>query len=416
MKITNSIISLEELEYIQVQFDKVIYHNYPINKINTDNLFREWYENKEIFISTFRDLIFETQEEISFTISSFQKQDEYKDISTRLQLFTEAPSKSVNSAVYSWFTKTVTPESLFENKTIKDYRFFDEKLQTFIKIPTGAKVLKSFKYFFEDKQLLREFQDECSMILQKNKIRGHLCLSVHPLDFLSLSENACNWDTCHSLQKEFAAGNLSLMTDPSTFIIYLKSGQNQIISNFPDDVLWNNKKWRVLGFLSQDFKMMFAGRQYPYPIDNVLENYIYDILKQSGLIGDNWIPWTREAYKAKNCGFCTNIMYPRGYENMVPLINFLKISTLALNFNDLLYSSDYHYPYWTAQYAQDGFLELDNEESVFEIGRPVKCLQCGNHYILDSEIMICRDCYGVKQNIPINILEKKMLKKENYYG
>lgn len=89
-------------------------------------------------------------------------------------------------------------------------------------------------------------------------------------------------------------------------------------------------------------------------------------------------------------------MYPRGYERMVPIGDFLKVSTMALNFNDLLYSSEYKRPYWAARYSDSLLRELDNEGSNFEIGRPVKCLKCGKHYILDSEIMLCRNCYGVK--------------------
>lgn len=412
------LIKEKELQQIQAQFNQVIQYNYPIKEINTDGLFQEWYENKEVFISTFGGLIYEFPTEVQFNMCAAQKEDKFKDVCTKLYLLSFSSvlndnpvnvykNLDINPALYQWFIESVTADSFFENRTAKEFQCNNGN-----KIPSGAKVLKSFKYFIKNEKLLRELQDECSIIIQENKLKGHICLSVHPLDFLSLSENACNWSTCHSLQKEFAAGNLSLMVDSSTFIVYLKSGHNQIISNFPEDILWNNKKWRMLGFLSQDFKMMFLGRQYPCEIQGILNDTLYDIFQKIGLIGKNWTPFINDCYKA-NEYFWTNQMYPRGYEQMEPLIKFLKLSLISLNFNDLLYSSDYKQPYWAAQYAQDVFLELDNEESSFEIGKPVKCLKCGKHYILDSEIMVCRDCYGVKQNVPLSILEKQMLKKEN---
>ena len=83
------------------------------------------------------------------------------------------------------------------------------------------------------------------MILQEDKIEGTLCFSVHPLDFLSSSENTYNWRSCHSLDGEFCAGNLSYMADSATMICYLKSDKEEILPRFPEDIPWNNKKWRV---------------------------------------------------------------------------------------------------------------------------------------------------------------------------
>ena len=84
---------------------------------------------------------------------------------------------------------------------------------------------------------------------------------MHPLDFLSLSENTYNWRTCHSLDGEFKAGNLSYMIDSSTFIVYLRPEKTyNILLTFPNTVQWNSKKWRMLMFLSDDYQMMFAGR------------------------------------------------------------------------------------------------------------------------------------------------------------
>ena len=127
-------------------------------------------------------------------------------------------------------------------------------------IPRGMKIVKSFKYFEKDEDTLADIQSAASMIIQEDKIEGKLCMSVHPLDFLSLSENTYNWRSCHALDGDYRAGNLSYMVDSSTVICYLKSDRDERLPNFPPEVKWNSKKWRVLLFFSNDWDMIFAGR------------------------------------------------------------------------------------------------------------------------------------------------------------
>ena len=88
------------------------------------------------------------------------------------------------------------------------------------------------------------------------------------MDYLSSSENNYNWRSCHSLDGEYRAGNLSYMLDSSTIVVYLSPKEKAILPNFPDNVPWNSKKWRVLFFLSNDWNMLFAGRQYPFTSKN----------------------------------------------------------------------------------------------------------------------------------------------------
>jgi hypothetical protein len=58
--------------------------------------------------------------------------------------------------------------------------------------------------------------------LQQNKITGRLCFSVHPLDFLSMSENNCGWRSCQALDGDFRAAALAYMIDSSTVVAYIE--------------------------------------------------------------------------------------------------------------------------------------------------------------------------------------------------
>ena len=88
-------------------------------------------------------------------------------------------------------------EGFFDNEVPFDYTLDNGQ-----KISKGMKLVKAFKYFEEDKSLLTDMQNHASRIIQEDRIEGTLCLSVHPLDFLSNSENDSNWRSCHSLDGE----------------------------------------------------------------------------------------------------------------------------------------------------------------------------------------------------------------------
>ena len=170
-------------------------------------------------------------------------------------------------------------DGFFKNLTIEDYTYNGKK------ITKGTKLIKSFKYFVHNERSLEDIQNEASRIIQEDKVTGKLCISVHPLDFLSLSENNSNWRSCHSLDGEYRAGNLSYMMDSATFICYLKNNNKDgQINSFPNDVPWNDKKWRVLLFLSNEKELIMAGRQYPFTSDFGLSFILKQVLPQTHIL------------------------------------------------------------------------------------------------------------------------------------
>ena len=44
-----------------------------------------------------------------------------------------------------------------------------------------------------------------------------------------------------------------------------------VLPNFPEDVKWNNKKWRMWLHFSDNQDMIFAGRQYPFFTSGALD-------------------------------------------------------------------------------------------------------------------------------------------------
>jgi hypothetical protein len=125
------------------------------------------------------------------------------------------------------------------------------------KVPKGMKLSKAFKYFVEDEGQLRIIQDVFSEMIQKNKVCGKLCISIHPLDYLSTSETTHNWRSCHALDGEYRAGGLAYMCDKTTVVCYIKSDEDAVLPRFPHHIKWNDKKWRMLLHMEE------AGQRLP---------------------------------------------------------------------------------------------------------------------------------------------------------
>lgn len=390
-------------EDIKEQFKSVISYSQNIPDPKVDYLFREWEVRKKRFIERFGGLIYEWSEPVEFHLDEAQKR-------CRAMEFASTVSDTFNNPVLAEFIDE-NLDGFFENKVVKTV---PDSI-----IPEGMKLLKAFKFFEPNKAALRTIQDMASNIIQENKIKGTLCFSVHPLDFLSSSENTYNWRSCHALDGEYRAGNLSYMVDDSTFMVYLKGADNQKLYGF-GPVEWNSKKWRMLIHAHETDELMFAGRQYPFSskagIDLVLNIY-NNLFVEEHQKKDNrpfyygvrkFIPWRADyidSYVPQDATDMDDVRYLGEryfiYNNVLLGINeVIKDGPNALNYNDLLRSTFYKYPYYT--YLQLSSLSEHNlRNHPILIGDEVPCLHCGEELIENSETMRCDDCelqYGTEEN------------------
>ena len=254
---------MEQIQKIQQKFNEVIAYSQNIEYPKTDELFGKWYKNKEYFIKTLfnGELKYTYPEKVKFDINMDVKISKYAEFIEYVGFVMNLP---LIDPFFEYLT-SIPAADFYDNELKRDY-FVGEK-----KIPAGMKVVKSFKYFIEDKVLLSDIQNKASNFIQENKIEGYLTFSVHPLDFLSLSENTFNWRSCHALDGEYRAGNLSYMGDASTVVCYLSDGNDVVLPHFPPNVKWNSKKWRCLLHFNNFYDVIFAGRQYPFASASALE-------------------------------------------------------------------------------------------------------------------------------------------------
>ena len=421
----------EKVRKIQKQFELVIHYSQEIPKVpgqrfvNTDSLFEEWLEAKRDFIEAFGGkFIVELPGKVTFELSQEEKIKRVKDFLTAVDCNYENPDLARFIDIQK--------EGFYENKVIEDFEYCGEK------IPKGMKVIKAFKFFEKNPKKLEDLQNAASMLIQEDKITGILCLSVHPLDYISASENCHSWHSCHALDGDYRAGNLSYMVDKHTIMCYLRADNcDYILPDFPSEVPWNSKKWRVWIHLSDSWDIIFAGRQYPFTsnvglnlakkelIEPTLNVRFTDFTNQylTGGIklkmeGENFLPSFEEDLFDK---------YMVINSKAVPLQDVIVDAPGSLDFNDLLRSSCYvpqyayrvkqvtHWYWGDSHYRTVVHTTYDESDRVvpkFRIGGRVSCIMCGNQ--LDySGSFVCGECYeGALPAIKKKFKEYKIVKIE----
>ena len=267
-------------QQIKKQVAEVVSHSQCFDNPEVDKLIDTWLEAKRDFIEVFGGkTIWESPQPVTFKMSKEIREG-------RIDAF---ESYLVDQYGYDRLADFVEDnrEGFFENQVIKNSQYENKK------IPAGAKLIKSFKHFVHGDSALHDIQSRASQIVQEDSVTGILCFSVHPLDFLSSSENTYNWRSCHALDGEYRAGNLSYMCDKSTVICYLRGTDNTKLPMFPAEVPWNNKKWRMLLHFSDNWDVIFAGRQYPFESSTAMGLIRTYMLRLMGYDGDTgWCDWT----------------------------------------------------------------------------------------------------------------------------
>lgn len=398
------------LEDIKYKFNKIVEYSQNLSgEANSDELFQDWLRNKTPYIDKWDGELIKELGEYTIHLDDEQRQNAIDNVIDQIRYIYQESSIGYPDFQFDELVEFINDnqENFFDNILKRDW-YFDYKDKK--KIPKGMKIVRAFKYFCKDKELLNEIQSVASMAIQNDKITGILCMSVHPLDYLSISENAHNWRSCHALDGEYRAGNLNYMADSSTVVCYLRSTHKAELPRFPKDIKWNSKKWRVLLFFDNEFNTMMVGRQYPFfenslllPIKREVERMFET--KFSGWIDTYKYSDTLDSFLDEEGADTTyQIKYSKKYipvgGRLISYNKFIQNNEGTLQFNDLLSSSTYTNPYYSFRLRQDYWnpsLFYNEQDSYhnfpkIRIGKACKCLECGKENIKMSESFLCKHC------------------------
>lgn len=256
---------MEDLSVYSEQLSKAIKSSqcFPFD-LNCDALASQWYEVKKYFIEAFGGKpILRSSEKIKIALSDEEKEE-------RFQNFLSTLDREINLTDEFADYLNMNKQGFFANRTTRDYQPYN--------IHPGVKLSRTFKYFLPDEEITRWSQDLASRYMQENKIEGYLYLSVHPLDYLTMSETNEGWHSCHSLDGSYRGGNLNYMVDSTTIVAYLADEENKKLRTFEGSGLtWNSKKWRVLIHYNRENEAIYLNKQYPYSCNALAKKVIEEV-------------------------------------------------------------------------------------------------------------------------------------------
>lgn len=136
-------------------------------------------------------------------------------------------------------------------------------------VRTIQKVLKATGY--SNMELFEQWKNQISLVQISNELKAKLVVSIHPIDFVSMSENSCNWRSCMGWSNKgcYHAGTLEMMNSNVAAVAYLEApAPFEMYLNETGEVYTvPNKSWRSLIFIHKD--ILLLGKQYPYHNDNL---------------------------------------------------------------------------------------------------------------------------------------------------
>jgi|GEM_PF-5522887 len=356
-----------EIEKIEFYFKEILENNgISCCDFAMYDIFKKWYRNKKRFIEAFGGLTYESSIDVSrmVGVDDPSEMNELSNIICRI----------LNN--YDDFTRisnffSTNESTLFHNKTSERFDYYD-KNHEILSIQPGRKIGKCIKelLFNTSEDLILEVQSVYSRFIQDKRLSktSKVILSVHPLDFLSASENCHNWRSCHALNGDYAAGNIQFMCDDVTFMTYVADPDKEYdLSRFYDVCKWNSKKWRTFLFLKDDF--LIAGNSYPYRSKDLLLTSS-DAVLECGLL-----PATM-----KNCEW-KKIYNIDGMASNIDT-KFRNYNISASYYNDICCHSDYDPVFFANVWDIDEIPEIG-------FGEEFLCLRCGKSTAME---FYCEDC------------------------
>ena len=220
-----------------------------------------------------------------------------------------------------------------------------------------------------------EFRLAHSQCLNQKQLTGELCLSIHPLDYMTMSDNNCDWSSCMSWMDkgDYRQGTVEMMNSKYVVIAYLKSSEDMQFLGHD----WNSKKWRCLYIVTP--QIISAIRHYPYysdELDGITLKWLRDLAQENA-------GWEYIDTLSKVRNYYNNVIAPLDRE-------------ISLNFYTGFMYNDFHSEHnaYVSPYIPDKFELCFSGES--------ECMFCGEDVSgydedrMPPSSLACNNCEDVK--------------------
>ena len=229
-------------------------------------------------------------------------------------------------------------------------------------------------------EVFEQFRIAHSMIFNDKIIKGNMVVSIHPLDFMTMSDNNSNWGSCMSWKDRgcYHVGTIEMLNSNNVLCCYIENSDPYYFSknkeDQDEDYRWYNKKWRQLVYFTKD--IIVSGKPYPYANDEITKALI-QIIRDLARKNLHWTySFGPEEYKDMqyiNSSFSMNRA-----RNYIQYGNMTKHNILFDTkgmYNDML--NDSYTNYWCVR-------NKVKHNKIISYSGKAPCLCCGGQIIYES--------------------------------
>ena len=261
-----------------------------------------------------------------------------------------------------------------------------------LKIFKGMKPMKILhtliKEFNGSEEMFDDFRIWHSMKLNQKRMDGEICLSIHPMDYITMSDNDNDWKSCmrwtgsyRDDHGDYRSGSVQCLNSPFIVVAYLHNKSHTF--DVTDNYSWNSKQWRELFIVQEGVINEIKG--YPFQDENLTQTVLM-WLKELASKNLGWEYDNEEVNVGKAIHKGVYLTYDSG-EWMYKDIGSLGKHSGRVNL-DVLLSDKYH----CIEYR-------GNREKFITIpyGGEATCMCCGNHLELTKGLNVfCAVCDDLK--------------------
>lgn len=243
MTVKEKMISLVDFDAVMEAFKVTVAKNgVKVDPNIVVKYLEMWAEAKEGIFTLFGESL-TIKEDVEFAISK-------ADVSVFVKkLYESFPKYAVSISMVNiddWLNGTISERTLNGPLGLLHGSIFKK----------GKKITKAISELFCDPLL----DIELSKYLQNKMIKGSAVVSIHPLDFITLSTNKHNITSCMDIINGFnKSGCYSLMLDKSTAIAYQCKNSTVTYENDAGAFDWNDKNFRQIIIFNSNLSAFGLG-------------------------------------------------------------------------------------------------------------------------------------------------------------
>ena len=297
---------------------------------NIDDVLREWADSKRTLYHTLGDKFI-----VEFPIEYSRPISDIADDCWKETVYQSKFNKFLSNLMSEFWCAT-TVDSMFihniDNMATNTINIeapisVQHKLtQKTIVIQPGAKYFRTLHHLVKEcggkyDNIFEEFRIRISQITNQRSLKGTMCISIHPMDFITMSDNSYGWDSCMKWiddTGDYRMGTVEMMNSPIVVCAYLKGNEpfNFGWNKNDEFTTWNNKKWRELFVVTPE--LITEIKSYPYDNEEFTKAVMDTLLALSKENDDNEydteVYWTRSTQVNSRgmrlqFGTCENGMY-----------------------------------------------------------------------------------------------------------